>query len=86
MLIQDFVPIYSLDCSNVTTLPLPFTDEAKILAGVNIQAFTEELKKFPFQMFLVSWWLPSLGWYLPPEEGSAVIEVIKLIQSTINKR
>jgi hypothetical protein len=76
MLVQDFVPIYSLDCSNVTTLPLPFTDEAKTLAGVNIQAFTEELKKFPLQMFLVSWWLPSLSWYLPPGGGSAAIEVI----------
>ena len=76
MLIRDFVPIYSLDCMNVTTLPLPFTDKARTLAGENIQAFAEELKKFPFRMFLVSWWLPTLGWYLPPGEGSAVIEVI----------
>ena len=76
MLIRDFVPIYSLDCYNVTTFPLPSMDEAKLLAGVNIQAFTEELKKYPFQMLLVSWWLPSLGQYLPPKEGSAVIEAI----------
>ena len=76
MLIQDFVPIFSLDCLNVTTFPLPSMDEAKLQAGVNLQAFTEELNKYPSQLFLASWWLPSLGQYLPPEQGSAVIEAI----------
>ena len=43
ILIRDFSPIFSLECSNVTKVPLSFLDEARNLASRNIQHFAEKL-------------------------------------------
>ena len=67
ILSQDFILIFTLDCVNVTHFPLPFLDEAKVLASRNIQQFAEKLQEFQTKFLLFDWWTPMIGWNFPAE-------------------
>lgn len=53
---RGFLPVFTLDCLNVTHTPPHYTSDARKQAGMNLQKLGEKLQEYPTKFLLLDWW------------------------------